>query len=369
METIITHCAIFLTERCNLACEYCYQRELKNKRDLDEKTGKNIIDFLFSHAGDYFSIAFFGGEPLLQFDLMKTLMEYAVQKKKEGFKLSFSINTNGTLVNNEILEYLRINRVGIVLSLDGTPDAHDLRRRDASGKGCFDLLSEKLPLLMEDPRQVHVRMTVTPETVKKMADGVRFIHSLGFRSLAVAMDRTNDGWDEENREIFKNQYTNILNWYKDKLREGSHFAMVDLDFGALSLSHPYREKGMPCNAGLEGIAVDPEGVIFPCYRFVGMNGTEIGDIYDGFDEEKRNLYRNYSRNDIEKCKNCPFNFRCHRCPWLSFVKTGDIYKPVDINCFEGELMLKLFRDFHDEMEKEENGEFIKRMKMLERRYF
>lgn len=322
------------------------------------------MDFLFSHSGDYLSVAFFGGEPLLKFDLMKSLVEYAKGKKRDRFKLSFSVNTNGTLVNKDMLQFLRDNRVGIVLSLDGTPEAHDLRRRDASGDGCFYLLNEKIPLLMEDPRQVHIRMTVTPETVRNMADGVRFIHSLGFRSLAVAMDRTNDGWNDENREIFKNQYIDILNWYKGKLREGSHFALVDLDFGALSLSHPYREKGMPCNAGLEGIAVDPDGVIFPCYRFVGMKGTEIGNIYDGFDEEKRDLYRNYSRNEIEKCKSCPFNFRCHRCPWLSFVKTGDIYEPVDINCFEGELMLNLFRDLRDEMEAEQNSEFIKRQMHL-----
>lgn len=360
----ITHCAIFLTERCNLACEYCYQSELTNKRDLDEKTGKDIIDFLFSHSGNYLSIAFFGGEPLLRFDLMQNLMEYAKDKRREGLRLSFSANTNGTLINREILDYLRKNRVGIVLSLDGTPQAHDLRRRDRSGKGCFHILEEKIPMLLEDPRQVHIRMTVTPETVEYMFEGVRYIHSLGFQSLALAMDRIHDGWDDEKREIFKNEYVEILNWYKFKYREGNSFALVDLDYGALSLSRPYREKGMPCNAGIEGIAVDPCGVLFPCYRFVGIKGTDIGDIFRGFDEEKRDLYRNYYRNNIEKCRDCSLNFRCHRCPWLSFVRTGDIYEPVEINCFEAELMINLFRDFRDEMEAEQNSEFMKRQRHL-----
>ena len=377
MEIKINHCAIFLTERCNLACGYCYQRNLPNKRDLNIKTGEEIIDFLFSNVGEYLSIAFFGGEPLLKFDLLKHLVEYGKEKaklyslkeNKKKFRISFSINTNGTIIDREKIEYLRKNRIGMVLSLDGTPEAHDLRRRDSSGKGCFHLLKKNIPLLMEDPRQVHIRMTVSPETVDKMYEGARFIHFLGFRSLAVAMDRSSDLWDENKREIFRNQYKEIVDWYMEKLREGSRFSMVDLDFGAISLDFPYREKGMPCNAGMEGIAIDPDSVIFPCYRFVGFKGTEIGNIYDGFDDTKRDLYCSYSRLELEKCKSCKLNYRCHRCPWLSYIQTGDISKPVEINCFEAELMIGMFKYLRETMEKEENREFLKRMRMLGKRYF
>jgi len=404
----ITHCAIFLTEKCNLACTYCYQMDLPCKRDMAQKTGENAIDFLISQSGKFLSIAFFGGEPLLRFDMMKSLVrntrmkarekfgengtitdktaveEHAISEKKvEGasekigppgdsgirFKITFSINTNGLLLDREKVDFLRQNRMGIVLSIDGIPKAHNMRRKSPSGQNCFDLLEEKIPMLLENPRQVHIRMTVTPETVSYMFEGVKFIQELGFRSLAVAMDRANEGWDRRNKEKYEEQYREIVNWYMDRLREKKPFYMVDLDYGAVSLSYPYREKGMPCNAGMEGIAIDPEGVIYPCYRFVGMSETSIGDIYKGINEKKRDLYRRYSRCEIVKCSDCPFNFRCHRCPWLSYKKTGDLYTPVEINCFEAELMQGLFKSFRDTMEKEKNPEYLKRVKAMERMYF
>jgi len=366
----ITHCAIFLTEKCNLACTYCYLKNLDIARDIDKKTGFDIIHFLLSQAEEHLSISFFGGEPLLKFDLMKKIISYTKKKVEEkGIKITFSINTNGILIDREKIEYLRKNRIGIVLSIDGLPESHDKRRITREGDGSFNLLKNIIPILLEDPRQVHIRMTVLPDTVSKMYRGVRFIHDMGFRSVAVAMERTAPGWTADKRKIFTEEYKKIVDWYIDILREGDRFRLVDLDYGAVSLDFSYRERGMPCEAGQKGIAIDPTGVIYPCYRFVGLEDTSIGDIYNGFDDEKIKIFFEYSRLNIEKCNNCPLNFRCHRCPWLSYIMTGDYSTPVDINCFEADLMIGLFRYFREEMEKEDNPVYRKRIDRMRKMYF
>lgn len=357
----LTHCAIFLTRRCNLACHYCYRRDDSTENDLTPETGRETIDFLLERAGKRLSIAYFGGEPLLRFDLIKDLTAYAQKEcAKRDMGISFSINTNGIPLDREKMDFILENNIGLAISLDGTPQSHDLHRVAPSGKGCFHLLQEKLPLILENPRRVHTRMTVTPDNAHAMFDGVKYIHGLGFRSLAAAMDRADEGWTVEKREIFRSQYKKVTDWYMDLLRQGDRFAMVDLDFGAVSLDYPQREKGMPCEAGQRGIAVDTSGIIYSCYRFVGLEETAIGHIKTGFDEEKRNAYLDYSIHDVKKCRDCPLNFRCHRCPWLSYIKTGDLYMPVEINCFEGELMIGLFRYFRKTMEDEGNSEFLKR---------
>lgn len=366
----ITHCAIFLTEKCNLACTYCYLKNIATARDMSEKTGIDVIDFLLLQVKEYLSISFFGGEPLLKFDLMKKLISHARKRAEENeINITFSINTNGILIDREKIDYLRKNRMGIVLSIDGIPESHDTRRMTKEGEGSFNLLNNITLILLEDPRQVHIRMTVTPDTVSKMFYGVKFIHDIGFRSLAVAMERTDPGWTGDKRKIFADEYKKIVDWYIDMLREGDRFKLVDLDYGAASLDHPYREKGMPCEAGQSGIAIDPVGIIYPCYRFMGMEDTAIGDIYNGFDDEKRKIFFNYSRLGIEKCKKCPLNFRCHRCPWLSYTMTGDYSAPVDINCFEADLMIGLFRYFREKMEEENNPVYKKRIEGIKKRYF
>lgn len=367
----LSHCALFINEICNLDCDYCYgKRREEGQRVIDEKTGRDAVDFLFNQSGPALSIGFFGGEPLLSFNIMKALLNYSLAKNKQFSKrLTFNINTNGIPIDREKMDFIRKYKMGITLSIDGTPAAHDRFRKDMKGEGSYRLLEEKLPLFLEKPEAVHVRMTVTPESVEDMYEGVLHIYGLGFPSLAIAMDRAAETWTKEKREIFRQEYKKTVDWYMDRLRDGEKFYLVDLDFGAVSLTRPLPDFGIPCNAAMGGVAISPDGKIYPCYRFEGMRDTEIGDIYEGFNEEKRKKYLEYSCYKVAKCRDCPRNFRCHRCPWLSYIKTGDLFMPVEINCFESELMMDTFKYFKDTMEAEGNAFYLIRKNEIQKRFF
>lgn len=364
----ITHCSIFITGKCNLACNYCYREN--RDRTMSLETGRKAIDFLLENCPNNLSINFFGGEPLVEFSFLKELVDYARESVQErNVKLSFSINTNGTLIDNEILEFLRKQGFGIILSIDGLPEAHDLNRVFPGGEGSFEIIREKLPIILKPGNRVHARMTVTPETSRFLFEGMKFLYESGFKSAAAAIDRTSEGWDDVSWTCLANNYNRILDWYVDLLRKGEQFYLVDLDFGAVSLDYPFPQRGMPCGAGTSGIAVGLEGKIYPCYRFAGMEGSEIGDVDNGFLKEKRDMFRSYSCYRASGCENCPLNYRCHRCPWVSQVLTGDMFKVVEINCIEAELMLGIFRKFKNIMEKEKNRVYLKRKEQIVRRFF
>ncbi len=366
-ENFITHGSLYITHRCNLNCTYCYRKNRQGS--MDEETLKNAIDFLLSHSHKRLSINFFGGEPLLEYPLLVSAISYALEQGKECQRgITFSINTNGTLMNRNILNLVRQTPTGITLSIDGVPKAHNTHRKTPQGEGSFQMLYEKIPLFLEIKNRVHIRMTVTSETVKYMLDSVKYIYGLGFKSLAIAMDRSGV-WTDLSKNLYAKQYKDILEWYLDILRKEEKFYLVDLDYGSVSLDFPYPSKGIPCKAATSAIAIGIDGKIYPCYRFVGLEETCIGDIFHGFDEERRKFYFEYSIEDITPCNKCPFNFRCHRCPWLSLILAGNLSQPLEINCFEASLMINLFIKLRAIMEQEKNSEFKRRKEQILKHFF
>ncbi|MFP4498253.1 MAG: radical SAM protein [Vulcanimicrobiota bacterium] len=363
----ISHASLLLTTDCNLQCPYCYHKGGK-VQTMEENMAYFIIDFLLNNSGPELSINFFGGEPLLEFRLIENIVSYTRKKAvAERKKVSFSINTNGLLLNEYITNFLWLNNIGTTISIDGTPASHDMFRIDKTGDGTYNQLMSKLPLLLKKPRLVHVRMTVTPHTVEDMFEGVRNIYRLGFRTLGIAMDRSNELWNGSKQGIFFNEYERILLWYMEIVREGEDFFLIDLDHGAASLVCEKDEKRLPCGAAVSGVAITPRGTLYPCYRFVTIAGSEVGDVFNGFNREREKyLYSNYY--DFSKCKSCNFKSICHRCPWLSYLRTGNISIPIEINCFEAELMKNLFYEYHRTMETENDPNFKKRIQNI-KKYF
>jgi uncharacterized protein len=369
-KRFLTHGSISVNDECNLLCTYCYKTGAHKRQAIPLAAGKAALDFLFENSGSKLSVNFFGGEPLLAFDRIENLIIYARDKSiKEKKQVSFSVNTNGTILNKKIILFLRQHKGGIVLSLDGTPEVHNHNRKTLDGSGSYNLLEKNIPLLLEEPRQVHVRMTVTPDTVDYLFESVKFVYDKEFLSAAIAMDRTDDRWNKEKIKIFHEQYQKITEWYIELLKKNKSFQLVDLDFGAVSLAYPLATDTLPCSAGLNGIAISMEGRIYPCYRFVGIRQAEIGDVFHGINEKKRNDFTQISLFDNAKCRNCELNFRCHKCPWLSYVKTGTYSTILDINCFEGKVMLEMFKLLRDSMEKSESQTYLKRKLTIEKRFF
>jgi len=220
MELIITY-------RCNLACDYCFMR--KQKLCMDRETAIQSIDFLLAYSKDhpFVNVTFFGGEPLLNLGLMEEVAEYVTEKAKEmGKEVHFACTTNGTLMTEEALDFSRRFGFLYLLSLDGSKQVHDLHRKFADGMGSFEVIVSKLPLLKRRQGWLGARVTVTPETIGQLAEGVRELFELGINQFLIGLVHEAD-WDGETLKEIERQYEMLLQFYP--LGEGEELTFEDDD--------------------------------------------------------------------------------------------------------------------------------------------
>lgn len=186
----ITKLELFLTEDCNLRCDYCF---LKGKRPqyMSWDIAKRSVEFLFAESRDArdLTIIFFGGEPLLLWDVIKKVVLYAERlARKYGKTIHYSLTTNGILLSKNILRFSRTHGIMHLLSIDGDRETHDRHRHFPDGSGTFDVVASKIPLLKKYQGWLGARMTVTPETVNSLASNVRFLFSFGINQFIIGTD-------------------------------------------------------------------------------------------------------------------------------------------------------------------------------------
>lgn len=339
MTALFKKAALFITDRCNLRCDYCYEKNNEG-RTIDKDSAEKAIDFLLSSSTPAFALSFFGGEPLLNIDLIESLMEYCRLKSRTmERRISFLINTNGMLLDRKNLDILGRYGVMVVLSLDGEPESHDLHRKVAGGGGSFSLIQKNLPHIKEYPR-LHVRMTVTPETVSRLSANVRFIRELGFRTAAFALNRDSDEWNDERLDILESEYEKLTDWYVEDLRGGSPFRLVDIDLFAAKGKRKLKKGRPPCAAGETSVAVGADGSLYPCHRFVGSEAAIIGDVRRGLCAEHAEPFRRFDPYGVKECGDCALIGECYKCMWLSFVKKGALSARVPAACRESRIFIK-----------------------------
>lgn len=344
--------ALFVTDRCNLRCTYCYE-QANGGRSIDPSLASKAIQYLLSRASSSFSLTLFGGEPLVNRSLLETLMDSALEQAEAlGKKISFLINTNGTLLTPEIISMLEAHRVFIVLSLDGDRATHDFHRRRADGGSSYELVEKNLRHIL-GYRALHVRMTVTPDTVFKLHSNVQFIKSLGFRTLGMALNRDSDLWNEGAVSELSHQYDLLTDWYIDLVKSGEHFRIVDIDLFLAKGSRTLKKGRPPCSAGDGSIAIGPDGRIYPCHRFVGIEEAVLGDIDGGIDDSMAAHFRSYDPYSVEGCEGCIHIQDCYKCIWLSFVKHRSLSRKVQTACSESKLFLGACRKIADSLSGEQ----------------
>jgi len=343
-DTVVKALCLHVAHDCNMRCRYCFAStgDFGIKRTLMSiETGKKAIDFLINASGSRrnLEIDFFGGEPLLNFGTVKDIVAYARSKEKEYNKnFRFTVTTNALSLNDEHKRFINENIGNIVLSIDGRKQVNDRMRTRADGMGTYDSILPKIKDMADSRNHdnYYVRGTFTRENCDFSRD-VLHLADLGFRQISVepVVTARETGFDirEEDLPQIANEYEKLAYEYVSRIKAGKGFNffhfMIDLDQGPCIVK---RLTG--CGSGSEYLAVTPEGDIYPCHQFVGMNEFKMGNVDDGIiNRNVQNLFKNSNVYTKIECSECWCRFYCSGgCAANAFHFNSDINIPYKIGC-------------------------------------
>lgn len=343
-DPVVKALCLHIAHDCNLKCKYCFaeEGEYHGKRELMSlEVGKKAIDFLIKASGKRknLEVDFFGGEPLMNFDVVKGIVEYARSVEKEyGKNFRFTITTNGILLNDEIMDYINKNMHNVVLSIDGRKDVHDRMRPRAGGQGSYDNIVPKFQKLAESRNQTdyYVRGTFTRYNLDFGKD-VLHLADLGFKQISVepvVADPSEDYaiQEEDLPQIFA-EYEQLAKDIIKRRKDGQWFNffhfMIDLTGGPC-----VTKRLVGCGSGTEYLAVTPTGDLYPCHQFVGREQFKMGTVDTGV--EKTSIRKDFEQCNVYNkpvCQNCWAKFYCSGgCVANSYNSHGDLITPYEIGC-------------------------------------
>ncbi|MBQ8316802.1 MAG: thioether cross-link-forming SCIFF peptide maturase [Lachnospiraceae bacterium] len=344
-KTVVKALCLHIAHDCNLACQYCFADEGSyngHPRELmNYEVGKQALDFLIENSGNRVNLEvdFFGGEPLMNFDVVKRLVEYGRMREKEaGKNFRFTLTTNGVLLNDEIIEFCNKEISNVVLSLDGRKEIHDLMRPTRNGKGSYDVIVDKFKNFVEKrgDKSYYVRGTFTRNNLDFTEDFKHMV-DLGFKEISiepvVSPDECPYSIREEDIDRICEEYDKLALDIIERHKAGKpitffHY-MLDLNGGPCVYK---RLSG--CGSGTEYLAVTPQGELYPCHQFVGIDGFKLGDVYNGI--EKTELVEEFKLCNVyakDKCKDCFARFYCSGgCAANAYQFHGSILDAYDIGC-------------------------------------
>ena len=290
-SNVIKAMCLHIAHTCNLNCSYCFASQGKYQGEraiMSYEVGKRAFDFLIENSGTRrnLEVDFFGGEPLMNWDVVKQLVAYARSVEKEHNKnFRFTLTTNGMLIDDEVIDFLNKEMSNVVLSLDGRPEVHDRFRKDYAGRGSYETIVPKFKRLVEarEGKNYYVRGTFTHENTDFTND-ILHMADLGFTELSMEPVVCPPGdpyalTEEDLPKLFE-QYEILAKEMIKRKREGRGFTfyhyMLDLKNGPCIYK---RITG--CGSGTEYVSVTPWGELYPCHQFVGDEKYSLGNIWDG----------------------------------------------------------------------------------------
>lgn len=343
-EIIVKSLCLHVAHDCNLRCLYCFggTGDFGGMRKLMPfEVGQRAIDFLLANSGERptVEVDFFGGEPLMNWEVVKELVFYGNEAaKKVGKTIEFTLTTNGVLLNPEIEAFLKEHKILLVLSIDGRPETNDFMRPMAGGQGSYQRIVPRFQRLTGsiNEKDYYVRGTFTHHNLD-FAEDVRHLHDLGFNSLSVEPVVASENEDyaiksDDLPRIFQ-EYDRLVDLYLERQAEGRAFDFfhfnVDLEKGPCL---PKRLLG--CGAGFEYLAVTPEGDLYPCHQFVGREPYRLGDVWQGLVEKSKSKeFMEAHIYNKEACSHCWARFLCSGgCHANADANHGNILEPYELGC-------------------------------------
>nr|MBQ8253232.1 thioether cross-link-forming SCIFF peptide maturase [Lachnospiraceae bacterium] len=343
-ETVVKALCLHIAHDCNLACKYCFAEEGEyhgRRAMMSYEVGQKALDFLVANSGSRVNLEvdFFGGEPLMNWQVVKDLVAYGRSlEEKNNKKFRFTLTTNGVLLNDEILEFANKEMGNIVLSIDGRKEIHDKMRPHRGGQGSYDEIVPKFIKVAESRNQMdyYVRGTFTHHNLDFSKD-VLHLADLGFKQISVepvvAQETDDYAFKPEDIPILKKEYDDLAVEIIRRRKEGRGFNffhfMIDLEGGPCVAK---RLSG--CGSGTEYLAVTPWGDFYPCHQFVGQEEFLLGNVYEGI--TKKAVCEEFKQCNVyakEACRDCFAKFYCSGgCAANAYNFTGKIDGVYDVGC-------------------------------------
>ena len=344
-KTVVKALCLHIAHDCNLACKYCFaeEGEYHGRRALMSfEVGKKAIDFLLANSGNRrnLEVDFFGGEPLMNWNVVKQIVEYGRSKETEfDKKFRFTITTNGMLLNDEVMEFANREMSNVVLSLDGRKEVNDAMRPTRGGKGSYDVIVPKFKKFAEQREGVkdyYIRGTFTRNNLEFSKDVIHFA-DLGFRqtSMEPVVGEEDESYAIRWEDIpkVKEEYDILAKEYIKRKKEGRGFNFFHFNID-LKQGPCVAKRLSGCGSGTEYLAVTPWGDFYPCHQFVGKEEFLLGNVDTGI--VKNDICNEFKLCNVyakPKCRDCFARFYCSGgCAANSYSFHGDITDTYDIGC-------------------------------------
>lgn len=343
-NTVVKALCLHIAHTCNLNCSYCFASQGKFNGDralMTFEVGKQALDFLIANSGTRrnLDIDFFGGEPLMNFEVVKQIVAYGREQEKIHKKnIRFTLTTNGMLLSEDVMDFANKEMHNVVLSLDGRKEVHDHLRKTIGGIGSYDVILPKFQEFVKKrgDKEYYLRGTFTHNNVDFTKD-ILHMADLGFKELSmepVVCSPENDYalTEEDLPELF-HQYELLANEMLKRKKEGNGFTfyhyMIDLKGGPC-----IHKRIAGCGSGTEYLAVTPWGELFPCHQFVGDESCSMGNVWDGVkNQELRNEFMKCNAFEREECKDCWARLYCSGgCAANAYNATGSIHGIYEYGC-------------------------------------
>ena len=360
---VVKALCLHIAHTCNLNCSYCFASQGKYSGErgvMSFEVGKRALDFLIENSGSRrnLEVDFFGGEPLLNFEVVKQLVAYARSIEKQHNKnFRFTLTTNGVLIDEDVIDFANRECSNVVLSLDGRKEIHDRFRVDFAGNGSFDKIVPKFQQLVaaREGKNYYMRGTFTHANPDFLED-IKVMLDLGFDELSMEPVVCAPGdpaeLTDEDMVIVKDQYEKLAELMLQRRREGRPFTfyhyMIDLKGGPCIYK---RISG--CGSGTEYMAVTPWGELYPCHQFVGDEKYKLGDIYSGVTNTA--VQQEFADCNVyarEQCRDCWARLYCSGgCAANAYHATGSVRGVYEKGCdlfrkrMECAIMLAVAKEF------------------------
>lgn len=323
---------VHLTDKCNMNCKYCYEK--KTEKEISFEHIKNLVDYIIKNdKSDNVAISFYGGEPLLKFGMIKDTINY-INSKEKRINFVYSITTNGTLITDEIIDFLNDNNfIYVQYSIDGAKEAHDKNRVLQNGNDTFDIVSQNAKILLDRFKgKVIANKVITKNNLSTLDQDIDFLFGMGFKEIYTLVDYSAD-WDDGDLPIYREKLTAASKIYSREIMKENDVTIPIFDDKIKTYINDTYNCNDNCKMGMKTINAGADGNFYPCMQFVGNSKYVIGNCQEGVDVEARLNLIKASGKEKDICKECDLRKRCkHTCPCKNYSLTGDINELSPIIC-------------------------------------
>ncbi len=339
-DTIPITCASFnISHACNLNCRYCFggSTYVGERSHMSSEIGELAVDRLleWSNGSKLVYIALFGGEPLLNMKLVKHLVHYGKERAEaEGKKILFSMTCNGTLLTDAIIDYLNVNNVKVMVSMDGPPEVQNVNRPFKNGRGSYSTIVSRVQKLLSTRSRVTARATLTKDclSLETIVNGLREVGFTYVHVEPVTADQTcSFALSEQDFEILKTEYDRLGTLLLENIAQDTPFGFSNI-LRTISSIYNSGVRHYPCGAGKNLVAIGSHGSIYLCHRFTGMEEFSMGTLADPDFSLQKKILQNHV-DSRESCKDCWARHLCGGGCWQdNYIYSGRIDKPYNPKC-------------------------------------